>query len=54
LEQTTHDILKKNLSLNAALQIALGGLQKIDIITYVKNTKEAPIHKVAKNTGIRL
>jgi len=48
------ETLKKNLSLNAALQIAMGGLQKIDIITHVKNTAEAPVHKIARKTGIRL
>ena len=54
LDYPVEDILKKNLSLNAALQIAMGGLQKIDIITHVKDTEEAPIHKAALQTGIRL
>ncbi len=54
LEQPIEETLQKNLSLNAALQIAMGGLQKIDIITHVKDTIEAPIHKAARETGIRL
>ena len=54
LDDPVEEILKKNLSLNAALQIAMGGLQKIDIITHVKDTEEAPIHTAALKTGIRL
>jgi len=54
LDSPVAETLKKNLSLNAALQIAMGGLQKIDIITHVKNTAEAPVHKIARKTGIRL
>jgi len=34
------------------LQVALGGLQKIDIITHVKGSAETSLHKVAKNTGV--
>jgi len=52
LEQADNDLLKKNLKLNAILQIALGGLQKIDIITHVKGSAETSLHKVARNTGV--
>ena len=54
LDYPVEEMLKKNLSLNAALQVAMGGLQKIDIITHIKDTMETPIHKAALNTGIRL
>ena len=54
LDYPVKDLLKKNLSLNAALQIEMGGLQKIDIITHIKDTLESPVHKAAHNTGIRL
>jgi len=54
LDYPVEDNVKKNLSLNAALQVAMGGLQKIDIITHAKDTMETPIHKAALNTGIRL
>jgi predicted nucleotidyltransferase len=45
--------LKKNLMLNASLQIALG-LQKIDIITHIKNTPATPLYTEALQTGIPL
>ena len=53
-EHSPKELLKKNLYLNASLQIALGGLQKIDIITHVKGSTETPLQKAARNTGIRL
>lgn len=54
LQQNDKEILKKNLNLNAALQIAMGGLQKIDIITHVKNTAPTALYEAASRTGIRL
>jgi predicted nucleotidyltransferase len=54
LEHAESDILKKNLHLNAALQIAMGGLQKIDIITHVKDSVETTLHKAALSTGVKL
>ncbi len=54
LEQADDELLKKNLTLNAALQIAMGGLQKIDIITHVKNTTSTALYKAASSTGIKL
>ena len=54
LEQTENELLKKNLHLNTALQIALGGLQKIDIITHIKGSVETPLHQQAHQTGIVL
>ncbi len=54
LQQPVDQLLKKNLSLNADLQLALWGLQKIDIITHQKNTPETPLYKEAQQHGIKL
>ncbi len=54
LEQSDNKLLKKNLTLNAALQVAMGGLQKIDIITHVKITTPKALYKAASSTGIKL
>jgi predicted nucleotidyltransferase len=53
LESPVEEPLKKNLMLNAALQIALG-LQKIDIITHIKNSPATPLHTEVLKTGIFL
>ncbi len=54
LEYADKELLKKNLNLNAVLQIAMGGLQKIDIITHVKHTAPTALYKSASRTGIKL
>ncbi len=54
LDQPINKTLEKTLLLNAALQVDMGGLQKIDIITHVKSTEKTAIHKAALTTGIRL
>ncbi len=54
LPQAAKHILKKNLALNAELQVALGGLQKIDIITHPENAPETPLYKEAHKHGIEL
>lgn len=53
LDSAVAEQLKKNLMLNAALQMALG-LQKIDIITHVKNTPTTPLYTEVQKTGIPL
>ena len=54
LEHSEKDVLKKNLQLNALLQLAMGGLQKIDIITHVKNSQQSTLQQTAFNTGVKL
>ena len=36
---------EKNLKLNALLQLAMGGLQKIDIVTHIKGSVETSLYK---------
>ena len=54
LKHPTNNTLQKNLELNATLQLAMGGIQKIDIITYISGTKKNSVQKEALETGIRL
>ena len=54
LNTAVEEPLKKNIYLNAALQMALGGPQKIDIIIHKKSDPPTGVYKSALKDGIRL
>jgi len=54
LAKPTKNLLRKNLTLNALLQQAMGGAQKIDIITFITGSVKNKLQAQAFSTGIRL